>query len=640
MQRRSRWRIGPGPVFAWEWLTGARRWQLYAGRVLFGLALLLSIWAVWTRYTGRVMEPSELAQIGPSLYIAYVLTQLGLVCLVTPAMTSGAICQEKARGSLLHLLTTDLSDSEIVFGKLLARLFPAGMLLATGVPVLMICGLLGGLDLNAVLGAAAVTAGTALLCCSGALMISVWARKPQGALMAAYFALVAWLLLVPMAEVVVMASAAMMQGGPNQGPLWRPAMFMITDGSLGGYPNSPLAWFHPCWLVLAPYSEPGTVSLPDQLRFLGLAAVASGVMGLVSVRSLRRVYLAQLGRARKPTKYLRLPQFGRKRRAQGLGDRGWLPGPSLDGNPVLWREWHRNAPSLPQRIMWHFFVIMSVVLYLPLIVDAAMPGRPAISDWLLGVANGFTVTYGLLLLSVSSSTSLSEERARGSLDVLMSTPISTPMIVWGKWWGSFRGVIFLAILPAVVAILLGVKRGTLIEPLLSIGLILSYGAVLTSFGLLLATMIEKQGRAVGLSVAAFGGLCFGWPLLVVVLGLGGHSHPRGMDLLLLEAPWYGSHRLLDPLVRVGWPSSNRSYGWMYDEVPALRAWGSLWLLVNTLVAAMLIGRTLSSFNHHLGRMDEPPDYAGPSTVVMASGPDLDIRPQGAEVVAPSEARQM
>jgi ABC-type transport system involved in multi-copper enzyme maturation permease subunit len=606
--------------------------------VLFGLVLLLSIWAVWVRYTGREMRPSELGQVGTSLYVAYVLTQLGLVCLVTPAMTSGAICQEKARGSLLHLLTTDLSDSEIVLGKLLARLVPVAMLLATGVPVLMICGLLGGLDLNAVLGAAAVTAGTALLCCSGALAISVWARKPQGALMASYFALLAWLVLVPVGEFLLLILVQWAGGfGFDRGPIWTPAATTILEGQMpfGGVPW--LAMTHPYYLVMAPYNAPGSLSVAEQAGFLGVAMLVSMGLVLLAVRSLRRVYITQLGRPRKATRYLRLPQFGRKRGDQGLGGRGWLPGPSLDGNPVLWREWHRNAPSLPQRIMWHFFVIMSVVLYLPLIVDAAMPGRPMISEWLLGVANGFTVTYGLLLLSISSSTSLSEERARGSLDVLMSTPIPTSMIVWGKWWGAYRGVLFLALLPTAVAVLLGIKNLRVVEPLLTIGLILSHGAILTSLGLLLATMVERQGRAVGLSVAAFGGLCFGWPLLVVVMGLDWGRGPGAEEVLLLQAPWYGSHRLLDPMVEVHY--AYRSYGLRRDIEPELRIWGAIWLAVNVLLAGLLVARTLSDFNRHLGRMDEVPDYAGPSTVVLASGPDRDARPQGAEVVAPPEARQ-
>ena len=50
--------------------------------------------------------------------------------------------------------------------------------------------------------------------------------------------------------------------------------------------------------------------------------------------------------------------------------------------------------------------------------------------------NGLQVSAGLLLLSVSAATSLAEERQRGSLDVLLATPLSTRSIVLGKWWGA------------------------------------------------------------------------------------------------------------------------------------------------------------------------------------------------------------
>ena len=63
---------------------------------------------------------------------------------------------------------------------------------------------------------------------------------------------------------------------------------------------------------------------------------------------------------------------------------------------------------------------------------------------------GFESAIGLLLLSVDSATSLAEERARGSLDVLMTTPLSTRSIVWAKWRGAYRRVLSLAVLPAIV----------------------------------------------------------------------------------------------------------------------------------------------------------------------------------------------
>ena len=59
-----------------------------------------------------------------------------MVMLAAPAATAGAICLDKARGTLLHVLVTDLSDAEIVLGKLAARLVPVLGLVACSLPVL------------------------------------------------------------------------------------------------------------------------------------------------------------------------------------------------------------------------------------------------------------------------------------------------------------------------------------------------------------------------------------------------------------------------------------------------------------------------------------------------------------------------
>ena len=56
---------------------------------------------------------------------------------------------------------------------------------------------------------------------------------------------------------------------------------------------------------------------------------------------------------------------------------------------------------------------------------------------MIAIMSMFQVSLGLLLLSVSAATSLAEERVRGSLDVLLCTPLSTRSILVGKWWGSF-----------------------------------------------------------------------------------------------------------------------------------------------------------------------------------------------------------
>ena len=46
-----------------------------------------------------------------------------------------AVADEKDRRTLDYLLTTDLGDSEIVFGKLIARLATLSLILLTGLPI-------------------------------------------------------------------------------------------------------------------------------------------------------------------------------------------------------------------------------------------------------------------------------------------------------------------------------------------------------------------------------------------------------------------------------------------------------------------------------------------------------------------------
>ena len=122
---------------------------------------------------------------------------LGLVGLAAPAATAGAICQDKARGNLALLFATDLSDAEIVLGKLAARLVPVlGMILCVA-PVLAIATLFGGVDPVALIGALLVVLSCAVFGCSLALTLSVWGRKTHEVLMATYVFGILYLLAAP-----------------------------------------------------------------------------------------------------------------------------------------------------------------------------------------------------------------------------------------------------------------------------------------------------------------------------------------------------------------------------------------------------------------------------------------------------------
>ena len=83
---------------------------------------------------------------GSPISSAMIGVELALVMLAAPAATAGAICLDRARGTLAHMLMTDLSDAEIVLGKLAARLLPVFALVACSWPVMAISSLLGGID--------------------------------------------------------------------------------------------------------------------------------------------------------------------------------------------------------------------------------------------------------------------------------------------------------------------------------------------------------------------------------------------------------------------------------------------------------------------------------------------------------------
>ena len=113
---------------------------------------------------GRLVE--EYADLGESYFYAMIGMELALVMLAAPAATAGAICVDRARGTLDHILVTDLSDAEIVLGKLGARLMPVLGLVACSWPVMAISSLLGGIDPIALTLAFAIIVAVGVLGCT------------------------------------------------------------------------------------------------------------------------------------------------------------------------------------------------------------------------------------------------------------------------------------------------------------------------------------------------------------------------------------------------------------------------------------------------------------------------------------------
>ena len=172
---------------------------------------------------------------------------------------------------------------------------------------------------------------------------------------------------------------------------------------------------------------------------------------------------------------------------------------------------------------------------------------PRANQDVIAIMTVFQVSLGLLLLSVSATTSLAEERVRGSLDIVLCTPLSTHSILVGKWWGSFLQAMHVLAWPVLLAGMLVAESGRWLSYLLLLGLTTAYCAVITSLGLALATWVSRLGRAVALTVSICIVFWIGWIILVFLLAIPGPSSDRFLVPMVMGSPLYGTALAVFPL---------------------------------------------------------------------------------------------
>jgi ABC-type transport system involved in multi-copper enzyme maturation permease subunit len=589
--------LGPGPVLLYEAMTASRRWQGYALRALLMLAMLVALWVAWFTLREQVSPNVRalnryMAQLGEHFYYGVAGVQLTLALLAAPAATAGAVCLDRARGWLAHMFVTELSDAEIVLGKLAARFASVLALVIAVVPVLAISTLLGGIIPEALVTLTVTTLAVALLGCSLALAFSVRAAKTHEVLMLVFALWAVWLLAYP---------------------IW-------LGAASSGVASTPPAWFaklNPFVLVYSPYAKPGYVDAVDVAVFVAATLAMSIAAVVFAIRTLRKE-LKVPGQRSEPVqawrRWIKSRMFS------------WWPSPLLDGNPVLWREWHHNRPSRMARLVWTLFIGCTVLGMTIGIIGTIENGNRA----LLSLTSFTAVTFGLLLLSATAPTTLTEERVRGSLDVLMSTPLATHSIVLGKWWATYRRTLPMLVLPALSGLFVAgtcldyppwmpAQMIQMAKPITNVDRVragilptaffLVHSAAVTSFGLALAIWFKRTGRAVAISVAAFVVMSIGWivaveaavrPLLNWWQRHGGwldaDKNSALFQSLIALSPMGGQVAPFDAITNP-W-NSERDLSWQLMLIE---------LVFVAVVAVVFLGLTLLTFNRCMGRMNESPE---------------------------------
>ncbi len=199
-----------GPVFSRELVTAPRRMAVlccaghvcggFVGADLYRLAVAAGN-ATSAERGGHGAVWDGVVSVSPPL-------QLVLAIFFSAMASASAVAQEKDRRTLELLLLTNLSNSELVLGKLLASLLSVLMLLVAGLPFFMLTALFGGVSFEQILRVFAVTVINALAAGSLGSMIALWREKTFQTL-----AMTALVLAVLAGWEVVVASGAW-QGVP------------------------------------------------------------------------------------------------------------------------------------------------------------------------------------------------------------------------------------------------------------------------------------------------------------------------------------------------------------------------------------------------------------------------------------------
>ncbi len=192
-----------GPIFAKEMVEMARRKRYYLNRVLYGLVLLFTLLIVYENFSWQwtAGKPSIrlMALIAEALFHGISIVQFGAAFLLVPLFLCGVIASEREERTLELLFTTNLSDRQIVLGKLGSRLAALVFLILCGLPVISLVMFFGGIDPDALWRIMSATMLAIFYAGAHSIYFSTITKSPMGAVVRTYWYMALWLLALPVA---------------------------------------------------------------------------------------------------------------------------------------------------------------------------------------------------------------------------------------------------------------------------------------------------------------------------------------------------------------------------------------------------------------------------------------------------------
>ncbi|MFN3168092.1 MAG: hypothetical protein ACE37H_13610 [Phycisphaeraceae bacterium] len=447
------WRIVPGNPQVVRIVQGASRRNQHALARISYLLILIAIVFIGLIAGGGLTgsgDLSDLAKAGAQVFRVVAMGQVVLVCLLAPIFMAGAIASEQSGKTYAILLTTPLTNLQIVLGSLIGRLFFILALLFSGLPLFAVMLIFGGVPVRSIFIAFAVAALTALFVGAVAVLLSVMRAGGRKAVFAFVVSIAAYLVVVGALDMVLLRNL----GTPGQTTLLTPVHpLLVLEASINR----------------ANYAPPGPEQLtrsPAIARFyLGqpfaafTTITAGGSLAIVLFCSLwvRRIGAGDSRLAIWVKTKLRVAGGMRRRQARSLGT----------GNPVAWREANTRGKLAGGILARYGFVTLGLV-GLGLLMyyyhfdpgwDAgqrapvnAFDGVTTAPEWFRQALTALLITEVAVITLVAlymAAGSVSKEREDGTLDIMLTTPITPKYYIWGKLRGLVRFLSVMIALPVV-----------------------------------------------------------------------------------------------------------------------------------------------------------------------------------------------
>ena len=413
------------PIFRREFAAMARSWKTASLISAYLVALSLLLVLLWP--AGGVH--SVITDNTREIFSMFFGADLILLMMLVPAFTAGAITTERENETYQALFCTLMRPFSIMTGKLFSAILMLLILSVLSLPVVSLCALTGGLNLEALLRissillAAAVSYGLVGLACSSVC------RRTGGAVLLTY----GYLLILSGAT--WLPAALLSNLLPSLNPLWQGIRSISPFDALAFllYPDNYRAAMT---VVLSPESSVGVTISPYHL-YLFFAGLTTVFAFCVFYKNIRRP--PQSGRTTRGKVYTEQKTFIKRkltfpfylldplRRKKPIGR--WR-------NPVFVAEMRSKLFSNPQFVLRSISVILIISILLLLLVSIQFSDFLDV-DMVRISAIVFQLGVVTLLAPGVSSSLITEEISCGTFQALRMTTISPMTVISGKLKATF-----------------------------------------------------------------------------------------------------------------------------------------------------------------------------------------------------------